>query len=101
MCDSPDSNGWRLCPLHLVDAQVIDVKTYRVFAEKAYAMMQMYDADAANNVMPPHCILLGQLQKYAQYENLHEDEIALVVQFDFLLTSDIDEDTVIAVTIGC
>jgi hypothetical protein len=61
MCNVPNSEGLILCPHHLVDARVFDVKTWRNFVEEAYAVTRLFERDAANKAMPPHCELIGSL----------------------------------------
>jgi hypothetical protein len=65
-------------------------------------MTQMCNNDTVNNVMPPHCILMGKLHEYAKDNptQLHAGEVALMVQFDGLLATNPREDLLIAVTVG-
>jgi hypothetical protein len=65
LCNRPDGSGWRICPPHLVDAYVIDVPMFRrTVAEACEVTLMCYD-DTVNNIMPPHCRLIGKLHEYA------------------------------------
>jgi hypothetical protein len=61
---------------------------------------QMFDNDAANKAMPPHCELIGHLHTYKDTRYAREDEIEVIAQYDCLLTYDLEGDFVIAVAIG-
>jgi hypothetical protein len=50
--------------------------------------------------MPPSCVLVGQLQMYADSPHIREGEIEVMVQFHGLLTYDTVGQYVVAVTIG-
>jgi hypothetical protein len=96
--------GWQICPPHLSDAFVIDMMMFRTIVEEARIMTLVREDDPANDVMPPHCRLIGQLHEYAKDNptQLHVGEIALMVQYDGLLATNPHDaiDLLMAVTIG-
>jgi hypothetical protein len=81
---------------------VIDVVMFRTIVEVAYILTLVCNDDPVNDVMPPHCRLIGQLHEYAGTNptKLRVGEIVLVVQYDGLLTANpLDGgDLLIAVT---
>jgi hypothetical protein len=63
--------------------------------------MGKFDHDGINTAMPPHCTLIEYLCKRKDNPDIREDEINLIVEFDGLITYDLDGCYIDGIAIGC
>jgi hypothetical protein len=89
--NAPNSKKLVLVRPTLVDARVIDITQYRKFIDAAMEMVILFDTDPVNMARPPHADLIAELYKYRGCEEeLRVGEIDIIVEYDGLITFDVD-----------
>jgi hypothetical protein len=98
--NSPDSESLVLVRPALCDARVIDMVQYRKFVALAMEMANMCDTDEANTARPPHAELVAELYYYDGLGELQIEEINVMIEYDGVITYDIDNACILGVAIG-
>jgi hypothetical protein len=100
LTNSPDGKSLVLAQPTLCDARVIDVGQFRNFVALAMDMVELIDDDEVNPVRPPHAQLIAELCEYKEFDELQAEEIDIIIEYDGVITYDIDNNNILGVTIG-